>query len=114
MSIASGIAKDTEFIKLFLHEFGHYIDIHVLKSSSFIEDPSKEFYKISWKSKDIKLPGLKLGDFVSGYAATDQYEDFAETFVLYVFHNVRFADMALVTPILREKYLFFRSTVFPN
>lgn len=114
MSIASGISKDTEFLKLFIHEFGHYIDIHVLKTDGFQEDPSKVFYQISWKSKDIKLPGMRLDDFVSGYAATDQYEDFAETFVLYVFHNSRFADMALVNPILRQKYLFFRTTVFPK
>ena len=28
--------------------------------------------------------------FVSGYAATNQYEDFAESFAMYVFHNAAF------------------------
>ena len=52
-------------------------------------------------------------DFVSGYAATNQYEDFAETFVFYVFHNSTFADRALRSESLRLKYLFFMNSVFP-
>jgi len=51
-------------------------------------------------------------DFVSGYAATNQYEDFAESFVFYIFHNATFADRALRSESIRQKYLFFANTVF--
>ena len=62
----------------------------------------------------MKKSGISLASFVSGYAATNQYEDFAESFVWYIFHNEDFADRALRDDRVREKYLFFASAVFPN
>lgn len=77
-------------------------------------DPSTEFYEISWKSQDVKRSDAKKEDFVTGYAATSQYEDFAETFVFYVFHNADFIDLAMKSEPMRQKYLFFRTVVFPR
>lgn len=51
---------------------------------------------------------------MSGYAATNQYEDFAESLVWYVFHNEDFADRALRNEMIRQKYLFFATQVFPG
>jgi hypothetical protein len=53
-------------------------------------------------------------DFVSGYAAANQYEDFAESLVFYIFHNATFADRALRSESLRQKYLFFANSLFPR
>ncbi len=53
-------------------------------------------------------------DFVSGYAQSNQYEDFAESFVMYIFHNATFADRALRSESLRQKYLFLANSVFPR
>jgi len=55
-----------------------------------------------------------MESFVTGYAATNKYEDFAESFVFYVFHNRSFADMALKNESLRRKYLFFSEYIFPR
>lgn len=50
--------------------------------------------------------------FVSGYAATNQYEDFAETFAMYVFHNAVFLDRAKNSSALQQKYDFMKTSVF--
>ncbi len=41
---------------------------------------------------------------------TNKYEDFAESFSLYVFHNSFFESRT--SPVLREKYAFFQKYVF--
>ncbi len=55
---------------------------------------------------------MTASSFVSGYAATNQYEDFAETFVMYVFHNTAFLDRAKNSSALQKKYDFMKTTVF--
>lgn len=112
MKLSAQVIADAEFIKLFTHELAHFVDIYVLRSSANFSDPSLDFYKISWKSVKTKLPNAKMSSFVSGYAATNQYEDFAETFVWYVFHNETFLDQAMKNEDLRLKYLFFADHVF--
>ena len=114
MQVSSSMASDAEFLQVFVHELAHYVDISVLQMTAQHPDPSQEFYAISWRSAYIKHPGASLGSFVSGYAATNQYEDFAESFVWYVFHNEDFADRALRNEDLRKKYLFFAQWVFPD
>lgn len=112
MKLSAQVVSDAEFLKLFTHELGHFIDIYVLRATRETADPSLDFYRISWKSPKTKLPNVKLSSFVSGYAATNQYEDFAETFVWYVFHNAKFMDQAMINEDLRLKYLFFADHVF--
>lgn len=112
MKLSAIIQADAEFIKLFTHELGHFIDIYVLRASPQNSDPSLDFYKISWKNPKTKHASSGLSSFVSGYAATNQYEDFAESFVWYVFHNEKFLDAAMKNEEMRLKYLFFSDNVF--
>ncbi len=55
---------------------------------------------------------MTSASFASGYAATNQYEDFAEAFTLYVFHNKAFAERAKKSPVLQQKYDFMTRSVF--
>ena len=50
--------------------------------------------------------------FVSGYAATNQYEDFAESFTMYIFHNAAFRARASKQIYLQKKYDFLNQKVF--
>ncbi len=111
ITLSSRVLRDSEFIKLFVHEFGHYVDLYFfLPLTSW--DISEDFYDISWTNTTVKRPWEWLSSFVSGYAATNKYEDFAESFTFYIFHNTYFADRALKNESLREKYLFFNTKVF--
>jgi hypothetical protein len=53
-------------------------------------------------------------DFVSGYAMTNKYEDFAETFTYFVMHNQDFLTKSQDSDILAQKYNFFSEYVFPD
>ena len=55
---------------------------------------------------------MKQGDFVYGYAMTNKYEDFAESFTYFVLHNGDFSQKAEKNKILKEKYDFFSRSVF--
>lgn len=112
ITLSSGVARESEFIQLFMHEFAHFIDISHLKAYNDTRDVSLDFYSISWQNPTTKHAWQKQRNFVSGYAATNQYEDFAESFVFYVFHNRTFEDLALRDDILRQKYLFFQNSLF--
>lgn len=111
--LSSHIVRDTEFLKLFVHEFAHFVDIFILKNI-WGKDISHEFYKMSWQDPKTKRAWQKQVNFVSGYAATNQYEDFAESYVFYIFHNRAFQERALRDDIVRQKYLFFQAYVFPD
>lgn len=112
ITLSSKVSRDSEFLKLFVHEFWHFIDIYILRSTKNSSDPSENFYFISWKSSTIKKPTESIASFVSGYALTNQYEDFAESLVFYVFHNRMFEDRAMKNDSMRQKYLFFQKYLF--
>ena len=112
ITLSAHIWKDGEFVKLFVHELAHYVDIYFLLPTRNGQDPSDSFYAISWEKPLVKKSGAWIKSFVSGYAATNQYEDFAESFTFYVFHNEDFADRALRNESLRKKYLFFMTNLF--
>lgn len=114
MKLSATIRQDYEFLKLFTHELGHFIDIYFLRASIGKSDPSRDFYAISWKAPQVKHASSKMSDFVSGYAATNQYEDFAEAFVWYIFHNETFFEQAMKNEVLRQKYLFFSDNLFTS
>lgn len=114
ITLSAKVPRDGEFIKLFIHELAHYIDIYTLAGTRYVSDPSDAFYAISWIDKTTKRSGEGISSFVSWYAATNKYEDFAESFTFYVFHNREFADRAMKNESLRQKYLFFSNTVFKD
>ncbi len=103
--------KKSEFLSVYIHELGHYVDIYILEKE-IIWDDSNNFYNISWKSVKTLNPWVKWEDFVSGYAMTNKYEDFAESFTYYVLHNKSFLKKAEKNTRLAEKYKFFSKYVF--
>ncbi len=102
---------EVETLTVFVHEFGHYIDIYFLQKK-LNNDPSSLFYDISWESTKVKKSWLTVKDFVSGYAMTNKYEDFAESFAYYVLHNSDFKQKTEKSDKLKEKYNFFKTIVF--
>jgi len=105
--------KKDELIAIFIHEFSHYIDIYSLEREEF-NDISNNFYKISWYSTKVLNSWMTQKDFVSGYAMTNKYEDFAESLTYYILHNKDFLDKTKTSRILKRKYNFFSFYIFPN
>ncbi|MDA1208847.1 MAG: hypothetical protein O2904_02330 [bacterium] len=119
--ILTGGVGDDEFRALFLHEFGHMVDLGCLQGTQdagvsifrdgdeimFNNDPSVSFYAISWKNNETHHDGITDLDFVSGYANWDMFEDFAESFTYYSLHRRAFYNRALENPILAKKYNWF-------
>lgn len=118
--------SSNELVSVFIHELGHSVDLGWLapekriKKSRFKDgktiiystDPSVDFYSISWKNeKTLKKMANNL-DFVSGYAMSDPFEDFAETYVYYVLHNSEFRSKTSSSNALYAKYKFMRDVVF--
>ena len=90
------------------------IDIYTFKKKLQKADPSEEFYAMSWVKPNIMKAWLSGSSFISGYAATNQYEDFAESFTMYVFHNKEFLKRAESNALLQKKYTFLKVSVFGN
>lgn len=124
--IIIGTVPDSEFRALLIHECGHVTDLGGLRgtpnggATKFFDgatpivanDPSVAFYALSWISATVKQPGTKNTDFVSGYAAADPFEDFAETFAYYALQKEAFQALAAKNPILKAKYDFMDQVVF--
>ncbi len=116
---------ETELIGVLIHEMGHIADTNFLMggnnvASVFIDynrylssdDESVDFYAISWvDSSQMKRDATKM-NFVSLYAMTNPFEDFAETYAMYVLHGGQFKKMAEKNNVLAEKYNFMKNNVF--
>jgi len=119
------ISTDDEMVSVLIHELGHVIDLGGLTSINggasaftdktktfFKDDPSVDFYSLSWKTSDTKKNNVVPKDFVSGYAMTNCFEDFAESFLFYRMHGEKFRYLGESSDVLREKYDFFKEQVF--
>ena len=95
-----------EYLSVAIHELAHFIDIYFLEKK-VIQDLSDKFYEISWEETKVVKPGQVQADFVSGYAMTNKYEDFAESFTYYVLHNDDFLRKTLESAAMSKKYDFF-------
>lgn len=104
---------NSEFLSVSIHEFGHYLDIYYLEKK-LIKDLSDYFYNISWESTKVLKAWQLQEDFVSGYAMTNKYEDFAESFIYYILHNKDFLEKTKKSKYLKAKYNYFTITVFPK
>lgn len=100
-----------ELLSVNMHEFAHYVDLYFLQKE-VLQDISNYFYEISWDGVKVLKPQLTQTDFVSGYAMTNKYEDFAESFLYYVIHNNHFQQKAQKSHILQKKYDFFTQYIF--
>lgn len=125
--ILDGTVKSTaELRALFVHESGHNWDLGCLRGTSdagksafsdgdesiYKNDPSLNFYRISWITSHVQRSDANPEDFVSGYASYDIFEDFAESFAYFILHNNEFATRAQTNDALAQKYIFIRDTIF--
>ena len=105
--------SNNEFTSLLVHEFSHYLDLYYLTKWIF-RDPSIWFYDISWETTKILQKWQSGHDFVSGYAMTNKYEDFAESLTYFVLHNKAFLLKTKTSEILKRKYEFFMDNIFTD
>ena len=117
---------DEELVGVLVHEMGHVMDTGVMKGSykggvsGFLDgkkhvrtdDDSLGFYKISWKNEVKMKNGAGKLDFVSGYAMSDPFEDFAESYAYYILHGTEFRRLARTNVKLKKKYDYLKTTVF--
>ncbi|MFH1012565.1 MAG: putative zinc-binding metallopeptidase [Candidatus Peregrinibacteria bacterium] len=115
-----------ELVGVLVHELAHNVDLIALESSQtqrasgfkdgdqaiFIGDPSVDFYRISWETEIVRKRTASNLDFVSGYAMTDAFEDFAETYAYYVLHGNEFKAKVATSPALYAKWRFMKYHVF--
>lgn len=112
----------TEFFELLTHEMWHIVDLGMVRWFSNhesalytefgrkvfeLDDPSLDFYKISWQSEKVRKASANIEDFCSWYGMTDPFEDFAECHNWYLNHNAIFKKLAQDKNSLRQKYNFF-------
>ncbi len=126
MILHTGTLPDREIEAVYIHEMGHVVDTGLFlgsndafpsnfsdgKTQVFSNDPSVSFYSISWKSNQEQHQGSTKRDFVSGYAMSDPFEDFAESYVFYVLSGRTFRTMLPSSPKLEQKYKFLQEIVF--
>ena len=119
---------DQELVAVLTHEMGHITDGNTLTGtvssgeSSFkdgsmpiyLNDLSLAFYKISFTDDKTLKSDVSEQDFVSGYAMSDPFEDFAESYAYYVLHGKEFAALAKTNSSLGAKYNFLKYYVFKN
>ncbi len=113
-----------EFWEVLTHEFGHIIDLWILvwnwpqKNSRFTEfgkerfykdDPSIQYYEISWLNEDTRKANSSRMDFVSWYWMTNPFEDFAESINLYLNHYWVFKKMSDTSSSLDLKFKFMQN-----
>lgn len=113
-----------EFVELVGHELGHIVDLGVVNGTDSqndanftefqdevfaIDDPSLEYYALSWKSETVRKSSTKKDDFCSGYGMSDPFEDFAECHNLYLNHNNIFKYLASKNSVMKKKYDFMVS-----
>lgn len=126
--IIIGHVPDREFRALLIHECGHVADLGGLRGTKeggptnffdgntpiYANDPSVAFYAISWITPSLNQPGTKEDDFVSGYAATNPFEDFAEAYAYYALQKDAFQKLAAKNPVIKAKYDFMDQVVFAD
>ncbi len=114
--------EEKEFISLFVHELGHIVDLGLTKGNSgeltnfydatnpiYADDASLNFYQICWQDSYTRNDNCADSDFVTGYARTDTFEDFAESYLYYVLHGKEFRELARGNEVLSSKYNYIKS-----
>ncbi|PCI24231.1 hypothetical protein COB57_05260 [Candidatus Peregrinibacteria bacterium] len=121
------IETDQELSRVFLHELGHVVDLgyltaHTKKEDSgfrdgkniiYISDKSLDFYNLCWNNSTDSNNECDELDFVSQYAASDPFEDFAESYLLFLENNKTFLTMTEESNVLKAKYDFL-TEIFPS
>jgi hypothetical protein len=123
----NSIESSDELKSVFIHEMGHIVDLGAITGKRgnrtnfkdgntpvLSDDLSVKFYEISWKNTTNTKQNSKRTDFVSGYAQTDCFEDFAESYLFYRLHGENFRAAAQNSSLLQNKYNFLKQYVFGN
>ncbi len=123
----NSIDTSDELQSVFIHELGHIVDLGALKGKRgsqtkfqdgktpiLSDDLSVQFYNISWISAQVRKRTSQRRDFVSGYAQTDCFEDFAETYLMYRLHGENFRALSQKSSFLQKKYDFMKTYIFGN
>lgn len=123
----SKMKKRSEYLEVATHELGHIVDLGVIKwttrqkDSMFTEfwrkqrsvnDPSLQYYKISRSSENVRKSSASRLDFVSWYAMKWVYEDFAESFNLYLNHYDVFKKLASSNNALNQKFQYLQKLLW--
>jgi hypothetical protein len=117
-----------------VHEMGHAIDMGASTQGTrasgvnkkFKDGPNpffndditaNEFYPICYSSEKILNTKCSRNDFVSGYAKTDVFEDFAESTSAYILDGENFwktakEQKAQGSEALLKRYNFFKDKIF--
>lgn len=121
------ISNMQEFREILTHEIWHIIDLGAIvwvsktydkqftlwgQSIFGTDDTSLDFYRISWIDIATRKADATYLDFVWWYAMSNPYEDFAESFNMYMRHNDVFRAMALSSQKLQKKYNFIKWIVW--
>jgi len=114
--IIDGTAPDAEFAALLIHECGHVTHANMQGTSAgketafsdgaamfYSNSPMVEFFSISWMTPEIRKAGSTGKDFASGYAESDSFEDFAESFAMYILHRPAMRERAQTNTAIAAK-----------
>lgn len=124
--IIDGTASDAEFTGLLVHECAHVTHSNMpgnprsgaspFRDGSepiYNDSPLTAFFAISWMTEGVLKAGAKKTDFASGYAQSDAFEDFAETYAFYVLHRPAMRERAKTSPAIAAK-LAWMETHLPS
>ena len=120
--------EELDFFRVLVHESGHIWDLFREVTSGdksdfydgsyrlYLEDPSVTYYGYSWSSNYDRIDDSQA--FASTYAMSDPFEDFAESFALYVLQGDTFANWQRTNRVLAQKYNYindaFQGKTFPS
>lgn len=122
--IIDGTAPDTEFAGLLVHECGHVIHGNMLGNpksgaSAFKdgkdifakEGSAASFFAISWTTESVLRANQKKEDFVTGYAQSNAFEDFSETFATYVLERPSMEERAKTNTVIAAKLAWMKTNL---
>lgn len=134
--------SDFAIASTLIHEYAHFLDKNIFGSYQKVSRGTVDttgFYAISydlntenidpttqWKRYDVrKQTQDKSGEFVSSYAIgwggaspttgkelRTPYEDFAESFTMYVLQGQIFRELSKSSPTIAQKYAWLKKNVF--
>lgn len=122
--ILDGSVDDAEFAALLVHECGHVISGNMVGSANAGESAFRDgknpfyndaaavsFFSVSWENERTLKKGTKDADFVSGYASSDIFEDFAETFAAYVLQRPYLRKRAETNAAIAQKLAWMEANL---
>lgn len=114
--ILDGTPPDAEFAGLLIHECGHVTHSNMMgtatagvsafKDSSepfYSDSPMVEFFAINWMTETVLKRAATKADFASGYGQSDAFEDFAESFAMYILHRPAMRERAKTNTAMAAK-----------